>query len=214
MTPAQPRRFPYNPRMKRLIFALGCTLAVWTSVAAQSQPATSEPHHKRLLYTNDVRVFDVVVPPGQSTSDYAYAHGVATVVIGSGVTSVRDAGSVIHVDNSATADYHAIEVENMRDDDRFLMPPVIMAAGTSVLTQSRAFTVYDVKLAADQTTRHEHAWSTIAVLLSGAIEQGGIGGEEPARLRGAGQWLTLPRAQAHTLTAIGGDAHVVEIEAR
>ena len=95
-----------------------------------------------------------------------------------------------------------------------LVPSIIMATGTSVAAQGRAFTVYDIKLAADQTARHEHAWSTIGVLLSGTIEQGGIPGEEPSRLRAAGQWLTLPRAQAHTLTAVGGDAHVIEIEAR
>ena len=199
--------------MKRLIFALGCTAVAFTGVAAQSQPATGEPHHKRLLYTNDVRFFDVVVPPG-ATADYSYEHDVAAVVIGSGTAAISNPGAMFHVANTGPADYHAIEVENMREDGKWLMPQLLMANGTSVLSQSRAFTVYDVKLAADQMTRHEHAWSTIGVLLSGTIEQGGIPGEEPSRLRAAGQWLTLPRAQAHTLTAIGGDAHVIEIEAR
>ena len=206
-------------------------------VAAQSQPASVEPHHKRLLYTNDVRVFDVVVPPGQSATDHVHDHDLATIVLGNGTLNISRNGQSVttpgpmgpgsvtlteqtgapatfRIDNTGNTDYHAVEVENMRDDGKWMMPQVITAAGTSVLSQSRAFTVYDVKLAADQTARHQHAWSTIAVLLSGAIEQGGIGGEEPARLRGLGQWLTLPRAQAHTLTAIGGDAHVVEIEAR
>ena len=213
MTPSSPRRFPYNSPMKRLILALGCTAVAFGGVAAQSQPATSEPHHRRLLYTNDVRVFDVVVPPG-TTAEYSYDHDVAAVVIGNGMASIKDPKTMFRVENTGPADYHAIEVENMREDGKWTMPQVITAAGTSVLTQSRAFTVYDIKLAADQTTPHNHAWSTIAVLLSGAVEQGGIGGEAPARLRAAGQWLTLPRAQAHTLTAVGGDAHVVEIEAR
>ena len=213
MTPGSRPRFPYNPPMKRLIFALGCTVAALAGVAAQSQPATSEPHHRRLLYTNDVRVFDVVVPPG-TAAEYSYDHDVAALVIGNGTASIKDPKTTFRVENTGTTDYHAIEVENMREDGKWTMPQVITAAGTSVLAQSRAFTVYDIKLAANQTTPHAHAWSTIAVLLSGAIEQGGIGGEEPARLRGAGQWLTLPRAQAHTLTAIGGEAHVIEIEAR
>jgi hypothetical protein len=237
--------------MKRFILALACVAAALARVGADpasakaaadqqvalsAQPATNEPHHKRLLYTNDVRVFDVIVAPGQNASAL-HDHDMATLVLGNGtlgitrngqpiatsgpleigsvsITEQTGAPSTFRIESAGTTDFHAIEVENMRDDGKWLMPQIIMAPGTSLLTQSRAFSVYDVKLAADQTTRHEHAWSTIAVLLSGAIEQGGIGGEEPARLRGGGQWLTLPRAQAHTLTAIGGDAHVVEIEAR
>src|SRR5262252_3136786 len=156
MTPSSQGWFPYNPRMKRLILAFGCMAIGLAGVAAQSQPATAEPHHTRLLYTNDVRVFDVMVPAGQSTGQYVYDHEVASVVIGSGQATINPAGAMFHVDTGA-ADYHAIEVENMRDDGKFLMPQMIMAAGTSVLAQSRAFTVYDIKLAAGQTTPHAHA---------------------------------------------------------
>src|SRR3954471_8242728 len=101
--------------MTRFILTLACTAAALAMPSAQViQPATSEPHHTRLLYTNDVRVFDVVVPPGQSTADYSYDHDFTTVVIGTGNTTVRGPGSTVHIDNSGAGGYHAIEVENMR----------------------------------------------------------------------------------------------------
>jgi quercetin dioxygenase-like cupin family protein len=224
--------------MKRFILALACAAAsVAVPVAQSPAPATSEPHHKRLLYTNDVRVFDVVVPPGQTAADHVHEFDLATVVLGDGALGVNRNGQALatgpamgpgsvtiteqsgvpatfRIQNTGTTDFHVLEVENMRADGKWLMPPLMMAAGTSVTAQSRAFAVYDVRLHSGEETRHEHAWSTIAVVIDGTVEQGGIGGEEPARLGGRGRWLTLPRAQVHTLTAIDGDAHVVEVEAR
>ena len=58
-------------------------------------------------------------------------------------------------------------------------------------------------------------WPTVVILVDGAMENGGIGGEEPVRLLKAGQWMFLPRGLSHSITPIdGGDAHVVEIEVR
>jgi quercetin dioxygenase-like cupin family protein len=92
----------------------------------------------------------------------------------------------------------------------------LTAPGSSVLKQSRAFTVYDLALkAGDPEAMHQHTGATIIVLVSGTLEQGGIGGEEPVRIRQPGQWLALPRLQGHTVVAVGnGDAHAIEIEVR
>ena len=229
--------------MMRLILSLGvavpCAAAV-SVLSAQSLPlpANNEPHHKRLLYTNDVRMFDLTLPPGDAMTDHAHEYDMATLVVGDGMLRISrngqdvsapassTRGSVIvtehtgapmtyRIQNTGTTEYHALEIENMRDDGKWLTPMPMSAEGTAILQQTRAFTIYDehLKLAVGEV-RHTHAWSTIAVLVDGAFENGGIGGEEPVRLRRPGQWITLPRAASHTISAVDGDAHVIEIEAR
>src|SRR5258705_10202016 len=100
-------------------------------------PANNEPHHRRLLYTNDVRVFDVTIPPGETAADHVHQYDMATLIVGEGTLQVsrngQDAaapapgarGSVIvteltgapaatyRIRNTGTTAYHAIEVENM-----------------------------------------------------------------------------------------------------
>ena len=131
------------------------------------------------------------------------------------VTEHTGPPATYRIRNTGTTDYHAIEVENMREDGKWLTLMPLTAPGTSVLQQTRAFTIYDEHITPDMgEVRHAHTWSTIVVLVDGSFENGGIGGEEPVRLTRPGQWLTFPRAQAHTVTAVGGDAHIIEIEAR
>jgi len=62
---------------------------------------------------------------------------------------------------------------------------------------------------------HNHMGATVIVLLSGTLEQAGIGGTDPVRLSQLGQWLPLPRFQPHALTPVGSaDVHAIEIEVR
>jgi hypothetical protein len=70
----------------------------------------------------------------------------------------------------------------VRDDGKWLTAMPMTVEGTSVLQQTRAFTIYDEYLKPDMgEVRHTHTWSTIAVLVDGTFENGGIGGEEPVR---------------------------------
>ena len=229
--------------MRRLITSLGvpilCAAAV-SVLSAQSAapPANNEPHHKRLLYTNDVRMFDVTIPPGEATAEHVHEYDMATLIIGNGtlrisrngqdvtapapnargsviVTEHTGAPATYRVQNSGTTEYHALEVENVRDDGKWVTPMPMTVEGTSVLQQTRAFTIYDEYLKPDMgEVRHAHTWSTIAILVDGTVENGGIGGEEPVRLQRPGRWIALPRAASHTVKAVGGDAHIIEIEAR
>src|SRR5215208_5195894 len=68
--------------------------ATFEHVAAQApaQSIGNEPHHKRLLYTNDLRLWDVTVPPGQSTSPYVHEYDVATILIGEGTLNIQRNG--------------------------------------------------------------------------------------------------------------------------
>jgi quercetin dioxygenase-like cupin family protein len=209
---------------------------------AQAQSAAvsinNEPHHKRLLYTNDLRLWDVTLPAGQSTPPFLHEYDVATVVIGDGMLNIQRngeplaapspnaRGSVVvaehtgaratyRIDNSGTTEYRAFEVENMRESGWASVQP-FSAPGSSVLKESRAFTIYDVMLKArSPEVMHDHMGPTVIVLLSGTLEQAGIGGTDPVRISQPGQWLSLPRFQSHALTPVGNtDAHALEIEVR
>jgi quercetin dioxygenase-like cupin family protein len=227
-----------------LFYALGPGLpfsrVAYPSAQAQSEPVSinSEPHHKRLLYTNDLRLWDVTLPPGQSTPPFRHEYDVTTVVIGDGTLNIQRngeqlsppspnaRGSVIvadhtggaatyRIENSGTTEYRALEVENMREGNWPSAQP-FAAPGSSVLKESRAFTIYDVVLKrGSPEIMHNHTGATVIVLLSGTLEQAGIGGTDPVRISQLGQWLPLPRFQPHALTAVGStDAHAIEIEVR
>jgi quercetin dioxygenase-like cupin family protein len=229
--------------MSRVLLACVCVASFWAfdrAVQAQSEATSinNEPHHKRLLYTNDLRLWEVTLPPGQSTPPFRHEYDVATVVIGDGTLNIQrngeqlspsspDArGSVIvgehtgapatyRIENSGTTEYRAFEVENMREGSWPSAQP-LTAPGSSVLKESRAFTIYDVVLKArSPEVMHNHTGATVIVLLSGTLEQAGIGGTDPVRLSQLGQWLPLPRFQPHALTPVGSaDAHAIEIEVR
>ena len=199
----------------------------------------NEPHHKRLLYTNDLRLWDVTVPAGQATPPFVHEYDVATLVLDDGTLNIQRNGeapsapapnargtvvvaehsgvpATYRIQNSGTTDYRAFEIENMREGGNWPSSTPFRAPGSSVLKESRAFTIYDLQLKAGAPeAMHQHTGSTIIVLISGTLEQGGIGGEEPVRIQQPGQWLVLPRFQGHTVVAVGnGDAHAIEIEVR
>jgi quercetin dioxygenase-like cupin family protein len=207
---------------------------------AQSQPVSinNEAHHKRLLYTNELRLWDVTLPAGQSTVPFRREYDVATVVIGDGTLNIQRNGEALsspppntrgtvtvaehtgaaatyRIENTGTTDYRAFEVENMREGS---WPPaqLFTAPGSSVVKESRAFTVYDVVLKAGSSeVMHNHTGATVIVILGGTLEQAGIGGTDPVRISQLGQWLPLPRFQPHALTPVGStDAHAIEIEVR
>ena len=232
---------PIIRRMSRLIFPLFFLAGFCgANVVAQSAAISinDEPHHKRLLYSNDLRLWDVMLAPGQSTPPFVHEYDVATVVIGDGTLNIQRSGEALtppapnargsvivadhtgaaatyRIENSGTTDYRAFEIENMHDAGKWSAANPITAPGSSVLKESRAFTIYDLAIkAGDQPAMHQHTGATIIVLIAGTLEQGGIGGEEPVRIRQPGQWLVLPRFQGHTVAAIGGETHAIEIEVR
>jgi quercetin dioxygenase-like cupin family protein len=205
---------------------------------ASPVPINDEPHHKRLLYTNDLRLWDVTLPPGQSTPPFIHDYDVATVVIGDGMLNIQRNGeppsppspnargavviadhtgarATYRIENNGTTEYRAFEVENMREGGWPSSQP-FTAPGSSVLKESRAFTIYDVGLkAGSPEVMHDHMGSRVIVILSGTLQQAGIGGTDPVRISQPGQWLSLPRFQTHAVTTVGNaDAHAIEIEVR
>ena len=228
-----------------ILCAFGRDLPVSTvaQLAAQAQSdavsIANEPHHKRLLYTNDLRLWDVTLPPGQSTPPFRREYDVATVITGEGTLNIQRNGELLsasapnahgsvivaehtgapatyRIENNGTTEYRAFEIENMREGTFPAAGQPVTAPGSSLFKENRSFTVYDVVLKArSPEVMHNHMGATVIVLLAGTLEQGGIGGTDPVRISQPGQWLPLPRFQTHALTPVGGaDAHAIEIEVR
>lgn len=226
--------------MKRFLLVFGvlaCSVSIW----GQSAPVTmnEEPHHERLIFLRHMRVFEVNLPAGETTGDHMRDHDVATLALGDATTRSRDAGGewgapvtraggsagvtaytdapAAHaIENVGTTPYRTFVVENLRDEGWSALPP-LEAPGTTSRQQARSFGVYDVRLNADvPQSAHTHQNVTIVILLSGAVEVQGGGGEGVFRMEETGRWFPSSGAdQPHTLTHIGtGDTHVVCIEAR
>ena len=226
--------------MNRFLLVFGvlvCGTSVWGQFASVTM--NEEPHHERLIYLRHMRVFEINLPAGEMTRNHIRDHDVATVALGNATTRSRNAGQewsapVVHslgstgilahtaapaahgVENVGATPYRAFVIENLRDSDWSALPS-LMAPGTTLRQEARSFGVYDVRLNADvPETVHTHQNVTIVVLLSGAVEVQGGGGEAKFRLAQAGRWFPSGGPdQPHTLTRVGtGDVHVVCVEAR
>lgn len=224
----------------RAAATLGVALIVGVAIAGPSAQGagTEDPHRRLVLYHGHLKVFDVNIPPGDTSLDHRHERDIATVAIGNATTRTRPSGEdwsaprvrppgsigindytgapVSHrVENTDTTPYRLIAVENVREGG-WSMPKPLAGAGTTLLQESRAFTVYDVRLSTGTPrTTHFHEVPTVAVVVAGAFENQGGGGETPFRLQQPGRWLLTPMGQQHVMTLVGtGNAHVVEFEAR
>jgi quercetin dioxygenase-like cupin family protein len=217
----------------------GAALAVAFSlgvVLSAQVPVIKEPHHRVVLDTILLRVLEVSIPAGETTLDHVHDRDIATVALGEAttrtragdeawgeprtrtpgsvnVTSYTDTPAAHRVENIGTTAYHVVGVENLRAGG-WLSTKQVAAPGTTVLRQTRAFIVYDVRLdAATPVSNHPHELPLVAVLLSGTIENQGGNGETPARFDQPGRWIFIPGG--HNLrVGPSGTAHLVEIEVR
>ena len=229
----------YSGAMKRITWVLGllaCSASLWGQSADVSMDG--EPHHRRLTYIRHMRAFEANLAPGESTIDYRDDHDVATLALGDGTIRLRRAGEdwsaarmrargstelttytgspVVHrIENAGTIPFRMFAVENLHDGG-WSTPPVIVAPGTTLREQARSFAVYDVRLnAGTPRTIHLHVNATLVVLMAGAVQAQGGGGEAEFRLEQPGRWFpTSGTDQPHTLAVVGtGEAHIVCIEA-
>ena len=220
-----------------LVFGLlACGAPLWGQSTDVSM--NGEPHHRRLTYIRHMRVFEANLAPGESTLDFRDGHDVATLALGDGTIRLRRAGEdwsaprmraqgstefttytgapLMHrIENAGATPYRMLAVENLRDGG-WSTPPAIAAPGTTLREQARSFAVYDVHLnAGTPRTVHPHVNATLVVLMAGAVQAQGGGGEAEFRLDQPGRWFpTSGSDQPHTLVVVGtGEAHVVCIEA-
>jgi hypothetical protein len=212
-----------------------------TLLAQSGGPVTmnNEAHHERLTYLRHMRVFEANVPAGAATADHLHDHDVTSIVLGAATTRSRRTGeewsaprtrtpgtaetttytgtpATHRTENAGTAPLRLFVVENLRDGG-WSSPAPLTAPGTTLRQEARSFAVYDVRLSASTPrTNHVHQNPSFVVLMTGAVQVQGGGGESEFRLEQTGRWFPSSGPdQPHTLALVGaGDAHVICVEAR
>lgn len=217
---------------------IAVAVALTAGLAGQTPvPLAKEPHHKQILYTAHLRVFEIAVPPAASTLDHSHDRDIVTVALGAPTLRTRVQGgewsaprsyapgavnvaeytgkpAVHRMEVLGTVPYRVFAVENLRERG-WTTPGLIEATATRLLQQTRAFAAYDVRLEPPApSTSHVHQMPTVVILVSGSVVVQGGGGESQFVLDGPGRWFWSSWDQPHTLTAQNGAAHVVEVEVR
>lgn len=226
--------------MTRILFAASAAMVIAAVLVVRTAPVSilEEPRHKRVLYTAHVRLFEIAIPPRDTTLEHAHDYDIATVAletsssrarVGTGAWSEpreRTAGSLNlteytgkpsshQIQTTAQAPYRLVAVENVRDGG-WTSPPALSEPGTTLIQESRAFSIYEVRLDGQTPeTTHTHAVPTVAVLVSGEFAYQGGGGSEPFAVRQAGRWIYALPGGEHTMrVADGAQARIIEFEAR
>jgi quercetin dioxygenase-like cupin family protein len=170
--------------------------ALWFVTSAAAQVSLSdEPMHRAVYANADLRVIDVLVPPGQSTLDHRHERDLANVSmnpdaetrvhvpgqaagpvrprrpVGNAAIGLYAGASMSHrIENVSQAPYHLFAVENLRASGWSTAAPITGALGTTMTNDSRAFRTYDVRMGRDAAqTSHLHEVPTIVVLVSGFV---------------------------------------------
>ena len=221
-----------------LLAAAAALLSGAVLTAQGPVPLSDEPHHKRLLYTAHLRLFDVTVPAGATTLNHSHDRDILTVALGpttfrtsqatggwadprsymAGTVNINNytgAPTAHRMENVGKTPYRVLALENLRERG-WSMPRVVEAPGTTLTQQSRSFAVYDVRLNSSTTrTNHVHQQPVVVILIAGSVEVQGGGGESEFRMETPGRWFPSQWDQPHTLSlAAGTEARVVEVEAR
>ncbi|MGE3841731.1 MAG: hypothetical protein AB7I50_09100 [Vicinamibacterales bacterium] len=224
-------------QMKTMYLCAALATGAATASLLAQVPVQKEPHHKQLIYTAHMRVFDVNVPAGRSTEDHTHEYDMITVAIGDSTSRSRSGGQTgdpavrpsghlalaehtgkpsAHIlENTGQAPLRLIAVENVRDAG-WTKPTPLQAPATSLAQESRSFGVYEVRLNdATKQTAHRHEVPTVVVLVSGSYVFQGDGGSEPFRVDDIGRWVYSPPNNQHTLSVpAGSEARLIEFEAR
>jgi hypothetical protein len=213
-------------------------------------PLSQEPRHRATFESAQLRILDVNLPPGDMSLDHRHDFDIATIAMSNGANTrqqpsgqawsaprpprvVGDASVTEYtgkpqshrLENIGKIPYQLFAVENLRKSG-WSTAPAATGLATKLTTESRAFRIYDVRLAPKGTsqTSHTHAVPTITVLVSGTVMSDGPDAQAKAnapapvglkQLTQPGQWILVPAGDTHHVVRLGtGDARVVEIEVR
>ncbi len=218
------------------------------AVCAAQVPLAKDPTHRVVFDHPQLRVMSVDVPIGGATAEHRHEFDVATVSMNTGTDTrvqtpgqkpearpPRPLGDVavneytgspgIHkIENTGKLAYQLLAVENLKKSN-WSSGAATTGIGTNMLKESRAFRIYDVRLALSSSqSSHTHTSPTVAVLISGKVMSDGPDAQAKAwapaavglrQLDQPGQWLLIPAGDRHHLVRLGTtDARVVEIEVR
>jgi quercetin dioxygenase-like cupin family protein len=204
------------------------------TLAAGQVPLTKEPRHRVVFETEQFRVLDVNVPPGDTTLDHTHEYDIATVAMSndastrtrtpgqewSAVRPTRAVGDGDVAEHTGKSDRHVVQnvgkvpyqlfaVENLRKGN-WTTGAALTAPGTAMTAESRAFRLYDVRLVPNLTQiHHVHATTAIALLIRGramsAGEESKTAGTAPIGLK------QLVQAGEWVLVPAGQAHHLVRL---
>lgn len=226
----------------------GLFILASTAMAVAQVPLSKEPHHKVTFENAQFRILDVNIPAGVTSQEHKHDLDIATISMTNGPdtriqVSGEPWGAANHralgdarvteysgkprshkIENVGKAPYQLFAVENLHASG-WSSATAASGLGTTMTADSRAFRLYDVRLALSTAqTSHTHAVPTIAVLVSGKVMSDGPDKQAKANAPAAvglkqldqpGQWVLVPAGDTHHLVRLGTtDARVVEIEVR
>jgi hypothetical protein len=228
--------------------ALVFLLTAFTTLAAQV-PVHQDPSHRVAYSHAQLRILDVNIPAGQTTVDHRHEFDIATISMTNGpetrtqpsgqawgplrpsrplgdasITEYTGKAGNHRVENPGKSAYQLFAVENLRAGG-WSTAAAVTGLATKLVTESRAFRIYDVRLGqqAPQTS-HTHQVPTVVIVLNGFIMSDGPNAKAkdyaPAavglkQLDQTGQWLLVPGGDNHALVRLGtADARVIEVEVR
>jgi len=228
---------------------VGLFIVAAAAIAGAQVPVHQEPRHRPTFENAEFRILDVNIPPGDTSLDHRHDFDVATVSMTSGtdtrsrivgqewgpirppralgeanVTEYAGKPQSHRVENVGKSAYQLFAVENLKKSG-WSTTPATAGPGTKVVTESRAFRIYDVRLGREVSqAAHTHAVPTVVVLVSGTVLSDGPDTQAKANAPAAvglkqltqpGQWILVPRGDTHHIVRLStADARVIEVEVR
>lgn len=211
--------------MKFLVAVLLGLLAVLPTLAQESVPIAREPRHHFKFENEYVRVYDVVVPPGDATFFHTHAVDYLFVSIGDanlkaevlggqpGDLILKDGdvrftkGPITHrVTNQSQAEFRNITIEVLKSPKTGTEPPAhkLIAGHTLVLDNDRVRVERLVLNPGDSTGMHSHTLSGLVVAVSaGEIEVAAPGQKGQPVNFAPGDFRWREGRVTHKLTNVG-----------
>jgi hypothetical protein len=162
-----------------------------SAVVAAQVPLTKEPRYRMTFQNAQMRIFDVNIPPGDTSLDHRHDRDIVTVSMTGGTeTRIQNAGESWttraprplgdaavaeyadkpgshKVENTGRSAYQLFAVENLKASG-WTTTPAATGLATKLMTEARSFRIYDVRLGQQTAqTSHTHAVPTVAVLIAG-----------------------------------------------
>jgi quercetin dioxygenase-like cupin family protein len=223
--------------MRNTVSSIACVAMLWPiSISFGQVPVHLEPRHPVVFENSALRLLNVNIEAGDTTLDHVHANDIAIVCIsgcdlrtrvGSGPWgdwSSRVPGQIMGVGEYAgqpivnahqagRARYHVVSVESLRQTD---WPQNIPASNPSgaLTSETRAFRIYDVHLAAGKESGRSAANSPIVVvLIDGRVIVSSTRTGQAKELKRPGDWSVIPAGASDEIKAVSR-SHVVEVDVR
>jgi len=214
---------------------VGLFVVSTSAVVAAQVPLTMEPRHRVTFENAQMRIFDVNLPPGETSLDHRHDRDIVTVSM-TGGTEIRtqntgqpwttrgprplgDATVAEYAgkpashkeENTGKSAYQLFAVENLKASG-WTTTPAATGLATKLMTEARSFRIYDVRLAQQLSqTSHTHAVPTVAVLVAGKVMSDGPDTHAKANAPAAVGLRQLDQPGQWVLIPQGDTHHVVRL---